>query len=202
MARNVSARMMFVFWVVLASAGDAHCHQAPAAPLGPAQRRAVRLAVQDFRLIDQNGRRFEFSAVKGKIVVLAFAYTSCPDVCPLITAAMKQVQSDLNQAENAAVYFLTVTTDPEVDSAKVLAAYAARFGADLSNWAFLTGEADTLKKVWQNFGVRVIKKKRGLIDHTSLTAVIDRGTMRVGYSGTAPDSKDILRDVRALLVHR
>jgi protein SCO1/2 len=162
----------------------------------------VRIPIRSFQLTDQNGRAFEFNSVRDKIVVLAFAYTSCPDICPLTTAAMKQVQTELNQAESASVQFVTITTDPEVDKSKVLAAYAKRYGAELSNWAFLTGDEATLRSVWQNFGVRVVRKKRGLIDHTSLTAIVDRGTMRFAYYGTSPDPKGILHDIRSLLAQR
>jgi protein SCO1 len=167
------------------------------------QRREVRIPIRDFRLIDQNGRSFDFKTVRGKVVVLAFAYTTCPDVCPLTTAAMRQIQMGLDRIERSSVYFITVTTDPEVDSPKVLAIYAKRYGVDLSDWAFVTGKEAALRGIWQNFGVRVVRKERGLVDHTSLTAVIDRsGTMRFAYHGTAPDPKVVIEDVRSLLARR
>jgi protein SCO1 len=135
--------------------------------------------------------------------LIAFAYTTCPDVCPLITAAMRRVQADLSATEQQAVYLLTVTTDPEVDEPKILAAYAQRYGADVSSWVFLTGDVASLDKVWRSFGVKVQRKARGLIDHTPLTAVIDqRGVMRFAYYGTSPDPKTVLRDVRSLLARR
>jgi protein SCO1 len=170
--------------------------------LPSSQRRELQLPIRNFRLIDQNGRPFDFKTVRDKIVVLAFAYTTCPDVCPLVTAAMKQVQMNLDQTERRAIYFLTVTTDPEVDTPKVLAAYAKRYGVDPSDWAFVTGDEAVLRGVWQNFGVRVVRKARGLVDHTSLTAVIDRGTMRFAYYGASPDPKVVIHDVRSLLGSR
>jgi protein SCO1/2 len=180
----------------------AFSHEPGDLPSQGAQRREVRIPIRDFRLIDQNGRTFEFRTLRNKVVVLAFAYTTCPDVCPLITAAMKQAQTNLRQTEGS-VFFLTITTDPEVDSPKVLAAYAKRYGADLSGWAFLTGEEAVLRGIWQNFGVRVVRKARGLVDHTSLTAVIDQtGTMRFAYYGTSPEPKVLLQDVRALFARR
>jgi protein SCO1/2 len=98
---------------------------------------------------------------------------------------------------------VTVTTDPEIDTPQVLAAYAKRYGVDTANWAFLTGDAAILKKVWQNFGVGVKRKARGLIDHTTLTAVVDRtGTMRVAYTGTSPEAKAILLDLRKSLQNK
>jgi protein SCO1/2 len=167
------------------------------------QRREVRIPIQDFSLIDQGNRAFRFKSLSRKVVLIAFAYTTCPDVCPLITAAMRRVQTDLSDTEQQAVYLLTVTTDPEVDEPKVLAAYAKRYGADLSNWAFLTGDGASLGKVWKNFGVKVERKARGLVDHTALIALVDQdGAMRFAYHGTSPDSTAVLRDLRSLLARR
>jgi protein SCO1 len=164
------------------------------------ERREVRVPINDFTLIDQAGRRFEFKAMSGKVVVVSFSYTSCSDVCPLITAAARQVQGGLSAAERKSVHLLTVTTDPEIDSPEILTAYARRYGVEFANWSFLTGRESELKKVWKNFGVGVKRKGRGIIDHTPLTAIVDRNKqMRYVYIGPSPDPKRVLNDVRALL---
>lgn len=170
---------------------------------GPAevrvQRRQARVPINDFVLIDQNGVPFEFKNSAGKVVVVAFVYTTCPDVCPLITASLRQVQSGLTHEERKSVQLLTITTDPEIDSPKVLTAYAKRYGAEFDNWSFLTGEVTTLKKIWKNFGVGVKRKAPGLVDHTPLTAIVDqKKLMRFGYVGPSPDPKAVLADVRML----
>lgn len=163
------------------------------------ERREVHIPIKRFSLIDQSNRIFKFEDVRGKILLVDFAYTTCPDLCPLLTATMAAVQRELRPDERSRVYLLTVTTDPEVDSPAVLAAYARRYGADLSNWSFLTGHEPSLAKVWRNFGVGVKKISRGLVNHTALTAIVDaEGVMRFGYYGTAPDSKTVLRDMRSL----
>ena len=164
-----------------------------------AERREVRIPIEDFTLTDQGSRPFRFQSLRGKVVIVAFAYTTCPDVCLLITAAMRQMQDGLIKDERALTHLVTVTTDPEIDTPKVMAAYAKRYGVDLANWVFLTGDDAALKKVWKNFGVGVKRKARGLIDHTTLTAVVDRsGTMRIAYIGASPDPQAILKDVRKL----
>ena len=164
------------------------------------ERRAVEIPIHEFTLLDQNAKEFQFSKLAGRVAVVAFAYTTCPDVCPLITAALRQVQNSLAAHERKKVFLLTITTDPEIDSPKVLAGYAKRYGADFANWSFLTGDQATLQAVWKNFGVGVKRKGRGLVDHTPLTAVVDgQGKMRVAYIGPGPDAKMVLRDVRGLL---
>lgn len=190
--------------VILTPGATSLAHDTPHAGVKQgAQRRAVRVPIANFTLSDQNGRPFQLQAVKGRIVVVAFAYTTCPDVCPLITAAMRQIQTGLNPTERQAVYLLSVTTDPEVDEPKVLAAYAKRYSADLTNWSFLTGAEPALKAVWRSFGVKVQRKARGLVDHTTLTAVLDQGSvMRFAYYGAAADAKIVLQDIRSLLASR
>ena len=165
------------------------------------ERRAVQITIGDFTLVDQNSREFKFGHLAGRVVVVAFAYTTCPDVCPLITAALRQVQSGLTPEERKKVFLLTITTDPEIDSPKVLAGYGKRYGADFTNWSLLSGDQAALQKVWKNFGVGVKRKGRGLVDHTPLMAVVDRqGRMRLAYVGPAPDAKAVLKDVRNFLV--
>lgn len=196
--KAVSVRWAITLALVVASmAAESLAHQAD---LKPVERRAVAIPIDDFALLDQDSRVFKFTQIAGRVVVVAFAYTTCPDVCPLITAAQRQVQSGLDADERKKVFFLTITTDPEIDAPKILAGYAKRHGADLTNWAFLTGEPAALRKVWKNFGVGVKRKGRGLVDHTPLTAVVDRqGKMRLAYVGPAPDVKVVLQDVRRLL---
>ena len=176
---------------------------APHSALKPVERRQVNLPVVDFTLTDQAGKSFQFKDLRGKVVVVAFAYTTCADVCPLITAALRQVQSKLSIEERKASHLLTVTTDPEIDAPKVLAGYAQRYGAELEGWSFLTGSETALKSVWKNFGVGVKRKGRGLVDHTPLTAIVDRrGVLRVAYIGPTPDVSAVLTDIRSLLAER
>ena len=85
------------------------------------ERRAVEIPIHEFTLQDQNAQEFQFSKLAGRVVVVAFAYTTCPDVCPLITAALRQVQNGLTPAERNRVFLHPITTDPEIDSPKVLA---------------------------------------------------------------------------------
>ena len=167
------------------------------------ERREVRAPINNFTLIDQHAKPFEFKNLSGKVVLVSFSYTSCSDVCPLLTASARQVQSGLGPRERHLVHLLTVTTDPEIDSPPILTAYAKRYGIDFANWSFLTGREADLKKVWQNFGVGVKRKGRGLVDHTPLTAIVDRHQqVRYVYIGPSPEPKQMLNDVRALLAAR
>ncbi|HWP24416.1 MAG TPA: SCO family protein [Candidatus Binatia bacterium] len=176
----------------------AHVPEAPKLALKTAS--AVNVKASDFVLLDQDNRRFDTAKLRGKVVVLNFIFTTCTDVCPIFTANLATLQRKLNDRYGDGLFFLSVTTDPEIDSAKVLKAYAGRYGADLKNWAFLTGPETDLKPVWNAYGVRVIRKARGLVQHTSLTTVIDvRGIRRFNFLGEKWPLRDLERDVLALL---
>jgi len=163
-------------------------------------RRQVRLAIEDFSLTDQVGGPFRFQTLRGKVVLVTFMYTTCADVCPLLTANMRAVQEKLAPGERKAVYFLSISTDPEVDTPNVLKSYGERYKVDNSNWSFLTGDQKSLERVWKTFGVEVEREARGLINHTTLTGLIDqKGIMRIAYYGAAPDPKRLLTDARSLL---
>ena len=154
----------------------------------------------NFILLNQEGDSFDSSTLLGKVVAIDFIYTTCTDVCPLFTAKFADLQNRLNKEHATKVFFISITTDPEVDSPKVLKAYANRYGADFRNWAFLTGTEEQLKPVWKAFGIHVIRKDRGLVQHTSLTTLIDqKGIRRFNFFDENWQIKDVLKDFSALL---
>jgi len=161
---------------------------------------ATTMKSPDFVLLDQDNGRFDSKQLRGKVVALNFIFTTCTDVCPIFTANLVQLQRKLNDRYGSDLYFVSVTTDPEVDSTEVLKAYAKRYGVDFNNWAFLTGSEAQLKPVWNGFSVRVIKKGRGLVQHTSLTTVIDRqGIRRKNFWGEKWQVKELEKELLTLI---
>ena len=159
----------------------------------------LNVKAPDFVLLDQDGKSFDSAKLRGKVVALNFIYTTCTDVCPLFTANFAQIQRTFNERGDN-VFFVSITTDPEIDSPRVLKSYAQRYGADFRNWAFLTGTEAQLKPVWSALGIRVIKKGRGLVQHTSLTTLLDReGIRRFNHFGEKWQAKDVLQDLVTLL---
>jgi protein SCO1/2 len=162
-------------------------------------RRLVNTEVPDFKLVDQNGRPFQFKDSRGKIVLITFIFTTCPDVCPLLTAKFAAIQRSLDERRFKDYLLLSITTDPERDSSAALKDYAGIFKADLHRWSFLTGPRPELAKVWRIFHVNVTKTKSGDVNHTSLTTLIDRqGKRRVDYFGDKWQDKEVLRDIEWL----
>ena len=103
-------------------------------------------AAPAFTLIDQFGQAVHSDAFQGKVVVANFIYTSCTDICLMLSGQMLSLQK-LLQAEGLLgndVQLLSFTVDPARDTSAVLRAYAERFHADPQAWRFLTGPGDRL----------------------------------------------------------
>jgi protein SCO1 len=162
-------------------------------------RKATQTAVPDFTLIDQNGKTFRFTNARGKIVLVTFVFTTCPDVCPLLTAKFAAIQRTLRQRRIDDYLLLTITTDPARDTPAVLKSYGEQFKADFNHWLFLTGSEQELVKVWKGFGVTVRKSADSQIQHTALTTLVDqRGIRRFDYYTDKWQEKEILKDIASL----
>jgi protein SCO1/2 len=173
----------------------------PIPPKKPSEvgRRPVNSAVSDFNLIDQDGKPYRFKDSRGKLVLVTFIFTTCPDVCPLLTAKFAAIQRTLDENGFKDYLLLSITADPERDSAAALKDYAGNFKADFRRWLFLTGTRAELAKVWKIFRVNVTKTKSGDVNHTSLTTLIDRqGRRRIDYYGDKWQDKEVLRDIEWL----
>ncbi len=96
--------------------------------------------------------RFFDDLVEGKIVVLNFIYTTCPDTCPLETAQLIKVQDILEDRLGKDVFFYSITIDPDHDTPEVLKEYREQFGA---RWTFLTGADSDIVKLRKKLGLYI-----------------------------------------------
>lgn len=154
----------------------------------------------DFELMDQHGDTFQLSDQNGKVVLVFFGYTSCPDVCPVTLSDYIQIKRDLgNDADQ--VEFVFITVDPERDTPERLEKYISNFDP---TFIALSGTRAELEPVWQNYGVyqekRDVDSAAGyLVDHTARTYAIDpQGNWRLTYPFEM-DRDAILDDVRHLI---
>jgi protein SCO1/2 len=157
----------------------------------------------EFSLTSQDGKNVSMAGLRGKVVVVAFIYASCADVCPLLTAKMAGLQEPLGSDFGRNVVFVSITVDPERDTPAVLARYARQHHAHLSAWSFLTGPRAEIEGVALRYGVVVRKTADGSVDHNLLTSIVDRrGILRVQYLGTRFDPDEFLTDLRSVLRER
>jgi protein SCO1/2 len=134
------------------------------------------------------------------VVAVTFIYTSCPDVCPMLTDKMARVQDELGADFGSKIAFLSITVDPEHDTPEVLKEYAEVLDADLAGWSFLTGTPAAVREVAHRYGVAVAPAADGQVDHTLLTTLVDRqGTMRVQYLGYRFDEEEFRHDLLDLV---
>jgi protein SCO1/2 len=166
---------------------------------GEIGRKEVKTPAPSFTLTDQNGKPFHFKPASGKLALVNFIYTTCPDVCPLFSAKLAAIQRTLAGEQNENYLLLSITTDPARDAAAKMKEYAEVFKPDFRRWHFLTGSSKDLAQVWKDFGVRVQDLGNGQIQHTNLTTLIDgQGLRRVDYYGDKWLEKEVLKDLRRL----
>ncbi|TIN19421.1 MAG: SCO family protein [Mesorhizobium sp.] len=131
----------------------------------------------------------KYADLRGKVVVLHFVYTSCPDVCPLHAEKLAEVQQMVNATPmKGQVIFVTVTTDPKRDTPDVLRAYGPAHGLDPANWLFLTTTQDqsddATGKLAEAFGHKFTLTDDAYQMHGIVTHVIDKeGHWRANFHG-------------------
>lgn len=155
---------------------------------------------QDFHLTDHNSKPRSLANFRGKVVVMFFGYTQCPDVCPTtmseMAEALKQLGTDADK-----VQVLFVTLDPERDTPQLLANYVPQFNPSFLG---LYGDAAATQKVAKDFRIFYEKREGATptsytLDHTSGTYVFDaKGRLRLFERyGQKPEA--VAADIRELL---
>ncbi|MER8751628.1 SCO family protein [Mesorhizobium sp. M1050] len=184
---------------LVAEPAHTSAHEA-SAHVGDSERLPMMGAAPDFTLISQDHKPVSLHDFRGKVVAVAFIYTYCTDVCPMLTAHMASVQEKLGSTFGSKIAFVSITVDPERDTPDVLKEYAQNFGADLKGWSFLTGDPAIVHEVGRKYGVIAKKAANGDVDHTLLTSLVDpNGILRVQYLGVRFDLEEFRDDLVSLV---
>jgi protein SCO1/2 len=106
-------------------------------------------------VVSQDGRtlRFYDDVLKGKIAIISFIYTSCRDICPVVTARLSQLEDKLGEAAGRDYFFVSISIDPTTDTPDKLKEYGKAFGAG-PNWLFLTGDKKDIDIIRHRLGER------------------------------------------------
>ena len=173
-----------------------------------------------FNLTNQVGQPVSLESLQGRVIALSFLYTYCPDVCPIITTQLRDVQEQLSE-DNGDVEFVVISVDPERDTVEAAREYLERWKLE-DRWQYLVGDRATLEPIWESYfvdpyadddGVQVATPEpRGAVDalsaaiterylviHSAPVFLIDKeGLRRVVF--TSPlNPEEIAQDVRTLL---
>jgi protein SCO1/2 len=130
-------------------------------------------AAPDFTLRGSDGGELALSRLRGKVVVLGFGFTSCPDVCPTTLATLASAHEKLGERRGE-VQVVYVTVDPERDNPARLHAYLSHFDPSFLG---ATGTAEQLDAVRNEYGIAAQRIARGDsygFSHSSFTYLIDR----------------------------
>lgn len=155
---------------------------------------------REFSLADQNGRTRGLADFQGKVVMMFFGYTQCPDVCPTALTEMAQIKSLLGK-DGARFQGIFVTVDPERDRPETLKAYMANFDPSFLALVPQVAELPALMKSFKIF----FKKVEGptpssyTMDHTAGSYIYDtQGKLRL-FTRNGADVAQTVADIRLLL---
>jgi protein SCO1/2 len=146
-------------------------------------------ALPAFSLTDQHGKSLSAADLRGKVWAADFIFTSCPDVCPLLTRQMVLLRKR-TLSEGLALHYVSFSVDPETDTPEVLARFAKQHGAVFDDWSFLTGPIDQVKAVVVKGFSQAMERsgegaKANVLHGTHFVLVDKTGTIRGFY-----ESKD------------
>jgi protein SCO1 len=154
----------------------------------------------DFTLNNVRGE-VSLSDFEGKVVLLFFGYTSCPDVCPTNLATMRQVFDHLPAAQKDNAVGLFVSVDPKRDSLEHIQAYSQFFHGNIQG---LSSDLETLKRVAKQYGAffknEASDSELGyLVQHTASTFLIDTNGQLVDFIKHNESYKTVITKIQELL---
>ena len=173
-------------WLVVARPG----RSLPVLPIGG-----------DFTLTDHNNARFELSSLRGKVVLIFFGYSLCPDVCPTTLSKLSSVARRLGD-DRTQVKTLYITVDPERDTPEVLKLDLQNFSVDALG---LTGTRAEVDQVVKQYGAAYTivptpqSAARYSVTHTTTLYALDkRGRVRLQFPYEA-SVDEIVKGIRSIL---
>lgn len=176
-----------------------------------------RLAVEksldgmEYELVDQDSSDVKFPEMySGQIMLVGYVYTHCPDICPLITYNMRDIQQAFPDQEE--FMLLSISFDPERDSPEILFDYAQNYRLDQSNWRFLTGDKTVVFSLLDTLNISTVKTPTRFredgspvyyIDHSDRVTLVDgEGNVRRNYNGSEMDTDEVIADIQKLLAEK
>lgn len=156
--------------------------------------------VPDFELTDQAGTQVRLSRLAGKVVLLTFGYSRCPnpEYCFRLSNNLAEVERRFSSRAPRDLVLLTIAIDPEHDRGATLTQYAAVWKADPAKWHFLTGPLPEVQQVAAMFGMNFWRRE-GLLTHSLHTVILDRsGDLAANLEGnefTAQQLGDLVETV-------
>ncbi|MBT2283386.1 SCO family protein [Paenibacillus polymyxa] len=162
--------------------------------------------IQSFSMENVDGSTVSLEDTQGKVRLFYFYFTSCPDVCPITTFTLSQVQDLLKEDDTFGkdVSFVSISFDPKVDTREKIKTFADRFHADYSGWYFLRGDMDKTKQfARESFQILIDGESKDDFAHMNMIGLVDENNqLRKVYN--AFNTEDVVpaviaEDIRNLI---
>lgn len=155
---------------------------------------------KDIELVDQDGKPVKLlDTYRGKVMVVFFGFTQCPDVCPTTMAELAQVREKLSPEQRDQMQVIMISIDPQRDTPAVIKQYVSAFDP---SFVGLTGSDEQIAKVAGSFKAYYKKVESGqsyTMEHSSGLYVLDtQGESRLLFKPNTPP-EDIAADIQKLL---
>lgn len=156
-----------------------------------------KVTVTDFELENQLGAKVDLASLKGKVWVADFIFTSCAGICPTMSKHMGLLQEAF--AGNTEMQLVSISVDPETDTAERLQQYGERFNANPEQWQFLRGDIEAVHALAQK-GMYIGNGDEP-VNHSPRFVLVDReGQVREYYFGTEEEEiQRLILDIGKLL---
>ncbi|MGE0865966.1 MAG: SCO family protein [Vicinamibacterales bacterium] len=179
----------------------AGCGRAETPPAGAGLPPLPEISPLEFTLTDQDEKPFVLSSLRGKVVLVFFGYTMCPDACPTTLSKLSSAYARLTPDERARVKTLYISVDPDRDTPAVMKDHLTYFGVDAYG---LTGPEPAIRDVASKFGVHYEKSTTPTAGGYSMAHTVSifglnaagRPAKIIRYESSVDE---VLADVRALL---
>ena len=167
----------------------------------------------DILLVDHNEKDFLFSDLKGKVLLVSYVYTNCPDICHIINKKMDVLKSQLKMNKiDKDVVFVSISIDPQNDTPEKLRGHIKHMNFDMANWYFVTGNIGSVYRLIAEAGIFPVRETKSnetdekndyldyIISHRDRISLVDKnGDIRKHYKGTTMDFDIIIKDMKSLI---
>lgn len=159
--------------------------------------------IPEFTFTNQEGEKVGRSEMEGKLTIVDFFFTSCPSICPKMSAEMERVNDMFRDEEQ--IRIMSISIDPTYDTPEILKEYADKHNAKAGKWDFLTGGVQETYNLAKCGFIIPTEDGLGIPDdfvHSDKFMLIDElGRIRGYYSGTSREDVDLLMLEAKVLLH-
>ena len=154
---------------------------------------------QDFKLISEDGKEFNYNNLKDKFTIIYFGFSYCPDVCPLILQKLSDVANSMTQDQLDKVQFIFVSVDPSRDTPEALKIFVSQFSDKVHGLTGDKTQIDKLVSSMKGYYAKVENKEENnnyYVDHSSFIYLLDPEVNLVSQFTSAATIEEIAKSLK------